>query len=492
MIDAGTSRSTFLTWMVVVDPIAGALVAAAARLVDLAARDRPARAARRAGSTPPRSRRCGRAAGSTTSRRCSRAAGPFPLTLGIGPETLEAWRSAAKTRTRARGRRATAYGAPRRARTDAAPARAVRARSTGPTIEAEGLGTHVPTEYVAGSSADRAGDRPDPRSRGPRSSIRSTTRRSAASRRCSSAASSCATRALVAGRRAAHARAAVRADDAHRRRRAGGRDRQPGSSSSSRVPDRRRSARAARRSPRSPRSPTRRRRRHAASCSRRPTDWSPDVATVSLLLRDLARRSARAARDARHAVLGRRAGDANGGRAPAAARAQQRHDATCRCARATTTTAARELTRVRVDGRRQGSVGRGRPPRAAALALDCEHAAPRRSRISSTIAAKLDALTSGITTTAKTLTLTARRAEPPAQLPEQHRTRRTSACACTSTAPKLIFPEGPRLRASRCRSGTRPPSAIVPGRGARVGHVRDDDHARVARRDGPARARRRA
>src|SRR5205814_10283795 len=87
----------------------------------------------------------------------------FPLTVGIGPETLASWT------TRARSNPAFARGATRVQRAAARESVQLLPEPyvpiNGPTIEAEGLGAQVPDEYVTGSTAiERAtGEIPDPR-----------------------------------------------------------------------------------------------------------------------------------------------------------------------------------------------------------------------------------------------------------------------------------------------------------------------------------------
>ena len=139
-------------------------------------------------------------------------------------------------------------------------------------------------------------------------------------------------------------------------------------------------------------------------------------------------------------------------------------------------------------------VGRNDPSIAAgrhSLLLSLSTANTRAEALAhlDTITTNLDALTNGITTTAKTLTLTARRADLP--LSFQNNTGRAGIRVLVHLdSPKLIFPDGPDFVH---RAPARPhhgQTQRVPGRGARLGNVRDDDHARVARRDrsnsGPA------
>ena len=158
-----STHSTFVTWMVVVDPQRGELV-----------RNRCASPG--SGSSEPVRSSC--PTGSSTvdaRRRCSPGgrldhiatllarAGSFPLTLGIGPETLADLERRGADARRARARRSTrSQRQPRALRPSCLPEPYVPI--AGPTIEAEGLGSHLPEEYVAGSNAVDERDRPDPRS----------------------------------------------------------------------------------------------------------------------------------------------------------------------------------------------------------------------------------------------------------------------------------------------------------------------------------------
>jgi hypothetical protein len=90
-------------------------------------------------------------------------AGDFPLTLGIGPEMLQAWTAAAQTQP------ALQQGVARVRRAAQQPAVQLLPEPyvpiAGPTIEAEGLGDHLPDEYAEGSDAidSVTGQIPDPR-----------------------------------------------------------------------------------------------------------------------------------------------------------------------------------------------------------------------------------------------------------------------------------------------------------------------------------------
>ena len=451
--------------MVVVDPQRGARVATAARLVDLAARSRPARAPD--GAIDPSTLAAMRPGGRLDHIATLLArAGSFPLTLGIGPETLAAWSAEAphpRRRSRAGCRRVRS--APRRARrTSCLPEPYVPI--DGPTIEAEGLGSHLPEEYVAGSNAIERLDRPDPRSA---HRVRRSGRRrdaSTGSRRCWSAGSSCAT---PRSRRSPEPLTPA----------------QPFT-----VDD------AARASPRRPSRPT----AASSSSSRRPGPPALRAQRVLAALAEIAyeapsQAARRRARDADRLVARRRDRVApaprsrarsaraspprstrssprcrpprrDGARAPAPARTAPAPATASRCRRASTTTRCATSPRTRRWSAPNDPSIAGRPARAAALALDGEH--PRRgARVPrTTITTKLDALTSGITTTAKTLTLTARRADLPAELPEQHRARGHPR-ARASRQPEVDLPEGSRLPAHAADRALHAKRTSSPSRPAR-------------------------
>lgn len=162
VVGAGDQRTKFTTWMVVVDRnnIAAAqplrvswiwqLVAAPSHFADRSVNP----------SVVDQMRPGGRLDRIAT--LLARAHG-FPLTLGVGPETLESWLNQAGNDP------ALAPGVRR-------VTRAVQSESTqllpepyvpieGPTIEAENLGAQLPAEYVTGSNViERAtGQIPDPR-----------------------------------------------------------------------------------------------------------------------------------------------------------------------------------------------------------------------------------------------------------------------------------------------------------------------------------------
>ena len=162
VVDAGKDRSTFVTWMVVVDP-------------NRTQGDQPLRVSwiwqvvtspvQLANHTRDKSALDEMRPGGRLDRIATllQRAGRFPLTLGLGPETLESWISQARTQPAFR-RGATRVGrAARRESMQLLPEPYVPIN--GPTIEAEDLGQQVPGEYVAGSNAIEAAidEIPDPR-----------------------------------------------------------------------------------------------------------------------------------------------------------------------------------------------------------------------------------------------------------------------------------------------------------------------------------------
>jgi hypothetical protein len=162
IVGAGDERATFVTWMVVVDP-------------ESARGAQPLRVAwiwpivtapvDRADQTENQTTLDEMHQGGRLDRIAVLLAHAkhVPLTLGIGPETLESWITQARTKP---ALRRGAIRVRRAARSDAnqlLPEPYVPIE--GPTIEAEGLGAQLPDEYVTGSNAiDAAIDEiPDPR-----------------------------------------------------------------------------------------------------------------------------------------------------------------------------------------------------------------------------------------------------------------------------------------------------------------------------------------
>ncbi len=90
-------------------------------------------------------------------------AGSFPLTLGLGPETMSTWAGAARTNATLAPGLQRVRKAATRASTQLLPEPYVPI--AGPTLEAEGLGAKLADAYVSGSNAinDVTGQIPDPR-----------------------------------------------------------------------------------------------------------------------------------------------------------------------------------------------------------------------------------------------------------------------------------------------------------------------------------------
>lgn len=162
VVDAGEDRTPFVTWMVVVDP-------------DNTEGMQPLRVSwiwqvltnpvlRADGSANASSlgemQRGGRLDRIATLLTRAR---DFPLTVGIGPETIASWIAQSRTNPALRRGAARVRIAARRETIQLLPEPYVPI--AGPTIEAEHLGDHVPDEYVAGSNAIEAatGEIPDPR-----------------------------------------------------------------------------------------------------------------------------------------------------------------------------------------------------------------------------------------------------------------------------------------------------------------------------------------
>ena len=162
VVGAGDDRSTFVTWMVVVDPdnnngIQPLRVAWIWQLVSspLERADGSLNA-----STLAEMQRGARLDRIATLLLRAR---DFPLTLGIGPETITSWTAQSRTNPALRRGTSRVRLAVRRESIQLGPEPYVPIE--GPTIESEHLGDHVPDEYVAGSNAIEAatGEIPDPR-----------------------------------------------------------------------------------------------------------------------------------------------------------------------------------------------------------------------------------------------------------------------------------------------------------------------------------------
>ena len=269
VVDAGDERTTFVTWMVVVDPDSSEGSRTAARLVDLAAR-RPVPVQGADGTVGQvRARRDpDAAAGSIASRPCSHAPVASRSPSASVPRRWRAGSTQSRKRTPPSGAAPPACAAPRDAESiQLLPEPYVPI--DGPTIEAEELGAHVPDEYVAGSNAIEAatGEIPDPR----------TAFEAPRRRRVGAPAHANARRPV---RRSRHGTRTGGCNRALRRSRSHSRpaptpcrpSRPTAASSSSSTPTVRPCCGPSECSPRSPRSRTRRHHKPAASCSRcRPT-----------------------------------------------------------------------------------------------------------------------------------------------------------------------------------------------------------------------------
>ena len=90
-------------------------------------------------------------------------AGSFPLTLSIGPEMLESWAAGARADPALSAGAARVRRAAARSTSQLLPAPYVPI--AGPAIEGEELGGHLPDEFVAGSNTidEATGEIPDPR-----------------------------------------------------------------------------------------------------------------------------------------------------------------------------------------------------------------------------------------------------------------------------------------------------------------------------------------
>ena len=157
-----TDRTAFVTWMVVVDPdrARGAEPLRVSWIWQLVTR--PLQGADRTvnESSLAEIQRGGRLDRIATLLTRARR---FPLTVGIGPETLTSWIEQSRKKPALRRGASRVRIAARRSSIQLLPEPYVPI--DGPTIEAERLGDHVPDEYVAGSNAIEAatGEIPDPR-----------------------------------------------------------------------------------------------------------------------------------------------------------------------------------------------------------------------------------------------------------------------------------------------------------------------------------------
>lgn len=436
VVDDGEERTTFVTWMVVVDPDNRAdaqpvrfswiwqLITRPLELADRSVNKSALDEIRRGGRLDDIATLLARA-------------GRFPLTLGIGPETLESWIDQARTNT------ALARGATR--------VRRAAARGTiqllpepyvpidGPTIEAEGLGAQVPDEYVAGSNAiERAtGEIPDPRTafvdpvddatvnRLTQLLVGRFVVRDSALAPVAARLTPAQPFVLTAGAAAAAPAAATES----------GLERLLETDGPPALRVQRMLAALAEIAYEAPS-------QARGVVLATPRDWKPDIATVTLLLRELADNPL---------VQPGTLDDVFATVPP-----EERDGAPLQRTLAPITAPAEPplfeseyASAARALAAYQAMVGPDDPSVAAgqhALLLSLSTANTRTDALAQlgTIHDNLDALTSGITTTAKTLTLTARRAELP--LSFQNNTKRAGVRVRVHLdSSKLVFPDGPDI-----------------------------------------------
>jgi hypothetical protein len=364
-------------------------------------------------------------------------AGSFPLTLGVGPQTLAIWKAEAQSQPAL----APGYERVRKAvaRPTNQPLPEPYVPIAGPTIEAEGLGAHLPDAYLAGSSAlaDATRQVPDPRT--------------AFVDPVDTPTLDQLTQMLV-GRFVVRDSSLVPAPEPLTPAQPFAITTSDGTPAPAAATDSGLEALF-----RSPGPPALREQRVLAGLAEiayeapsqprgviisTPTDWSPDVATVSLLLHDLARDplvepttldtlfSQVPPAQSNGATIQRRLAPLTSN-APRPLSAKQYNDA------------QRDLAAyAAMVGSKDPGVAAGQ--HALLLSLSTENTKSGAAAYLNTISAKLDALTSGITTTAKTLTLTARRAFLP--LSFQNNTGRAGIHVLVHLdSPKLIFPKGPNF-----------------------------------------------
>jgi hypothetical protein len=359
----------------------------------------------------------------------------FPLTLGIGPETLMTWqREAQHVHALASGLQLVRQAAARRS-TQLLPEPYVPI--SGPAIEAEGLGSDLPEEYVAGSSAiaGAAGEIPDPRTAFVDPVDTPTLDQLTQMLVGRFVVRDSALAATVEPLTPAQPFEVTTSD---------------GTAAPAAASDTKLEALLVRPGP-----PALREQRMVAALAEiayeapsqtrgvilaTPNDWSPDLATVSLLLRDLAHDPlvAPATLDTFFAQVG--PAQFNG--APLRRRlAPATSHAAVPLHAAQYNTAVRDLAAYgSIVGPTDPSIAAGQ--HALLLALSTTNSPSQARAYLDTITAKLQTLTVGVTTTAKTLTLTARRAFLP--LSFQNTTGRQGIHVLVHLdSPKLIFPKGP-------------------------------------------------
>jgi hypothetical protein len=364
-------------------------------------------------------------------------AGNFPLNLGIGPETLEVWGREARRNPLLEPGVRRVRSAAARPSTQLLPEPYVPI--DGPIIEAEDLGAHLPEEYVAGSNAveHATGEIPDPRTAfvNPvdeativrltqmlvgRFVVRDTALAPVAQPLTPAQPFMLTTSTGIAA-------PSIATDS--------GLERLVESAGPPALRVQRVLAGMAEIAYEAPSEP-----RGVVLAS--PNDWTPDVPTMTLLLRDLTDNPL-----VRPATLDTvfsevPPADANGA-------ALQRQLAPVEPPTRLPLEASEYLQAVReltayaaMVGRNDPSVSAGQ--QALLLSLSTENARPEALAYLHTITTKLDALTGGITTTAKALTLTARKASLPLSF-QNNSGRAGVRVRVHLDSPKLVFPKGPDL-----------------------------------------------
>jgi len=433
LVGTKLNHSAFVTWMVVIDPQQATSQPLRVSWI-WQLQSGPATLA--AGGVDPSTLAAMRPGGrlDRIASLLGRAAG-FPLTLGIGPETLTTWqRESQRVPALASGFQLVRRAAARRS-TQLLPEPYVPI--SGPVIEAEGLGSDIPEEYVAGSSAiaDAAGEIPDPRT--------------AFVDPVDTPTLDQLTQMLV-GRFVVRDSALVNTVEPLTPAQPFVVTTSDGISAPAAASDSGLEALLV-----SAGTPALREQRVLAALAEiayeapsqargvilaSPSDWSPDVATVSLLLRDLAHDPlvAPATLDTFFAQVA--PAQYNG--APLRRQLAPRNANAALVLHASEyNTAVRELAAYgSMVGLTDPSIAAGQ--QALLLALSTANSRSQARAYLDTISTEVQTLTAGITTTAKTLTLTARRAYLP--LSFQNTTGRAGIHVLVHLdSPKLIFPKGP-------------------------------------------------
>ena len=403
-------------------------------------------------------------------------AGSFPVTLGIGPETLSIWQSAAHANpTFAPGFQRVRTAATR-ASTQLLPEPYVPVAA--PTLEAEGLGAQLPPLYVAGSNAIDAatGQIPDPRTvfADPvdAASIGQLTQMSASRFVVRDAALVPVAEPLTPAQPfelttgSGPAEPAAASDS--------GLESLMSSSGPPTLREQRVIAALAEIAYEAPSQP-----RGVVIAT--PADWSPDVATVTLLLHDLAR----------YPLVEPATLDMLFAEVPPV----QSNGATLQrqlapiSARPQLPLRADEYNRAVSDLKAyQAMIGRNDPSIAAgrhSLLLSLSTANTRADALAhlATITTDLDALTQRHHHHGEDPHPYRAAGRPAPELPEQHRARRHSR-AGAPREPEVDLPQGRRLPTHAAARPHNREAQPVPRRGAGIGNIRDDDHARVTRRLG--------